>query len=367
MLGGPADHAPAPQPVTAPAAGAVAPSRAHAALSVADFVFRLAYFLVIPVVLFFTSLVFPLTGAFVNMGLLVLYFLVNPLLRPLVARRPWLAKPLKKFMAFEAYYRENPPRTFAYYVFFPLLFPYWLLVKRPRREFLLFRGLSLVALLILIGLALLQYFTKWAPDIGFGAFAQAFGLIFLIQGFIVLTFLMPLATTVISYQHAGKTKRLVALFLAMTVATSAAVIAHAKRRHGTVPVMTVMRIGLRTAASPDKAAAALRAGVEAAIQASQQGKGDQTSDLKADVAGGVEVVGPVLEAAQAGLATYYKADEAQGFLLAKIADPRAGVILALYAVDSAGKPIIWLAVGAVAGKLQILPGSALAPESVDVM
>ncbi|MCC6522315.1 MAG: hypothetical protein IT373_06620, partial [Polyangiaceae bacterium] len=42
-------------------------------------------------------------------------------------------------------------------------------------------------------------------------------------------------------------------------------------------------------------------------------------------------------------------------------------ILALYAVDSAGKPIIWLAVGAVAGKLQILPGSALAPESVDVM
>jgi MFS family permease len=343
------------------------PAASSKVLSVADFILRLAYFVFIPVVLFFLSLIFPLTGAFVNMAILVAYFLMNPVLRPLVAKRPWLGKLLKKFIRFEEYYREHPPKPFVYYVFFPLLFPYWLFVKRARREFLLFRGLSLVALIILVGLALLQYFTKWAPDIGFGVFLGSFIVIFVFQGIIVLTFLMPLATTVITYQAAGKTKRLIALFVVMALVTTAAVIGNAKRRHGTVPLVTAQRIMLRTKASPEQAIAALKAGMTAAITYATAHRDEVKSALVTDVQGGAEVLGPIADAAHDGLATYYKDDEADGFLLADILDKKLGHTFVLYAVDSSKNPLIWLAAAVIDKKLQIVGGDALQPETIEVM
>jgi len=56
---------------------------------------------------------------------------------------------LKEAFAFESYYREQRPRPFAYYLVYPLLFPYWLVNREARQEFLMFRGYTLASFLIL--------------------------------------------------------------------------------------------------------------------------------------------------------------------------------------------------------------------------
>ncbi len=309
------------------------------AFSVADFVLRLAYFLVIPFLLYFLSLVLPITAAVINLGLALAFFALGPLLQPLIAKRPWIGKPLKKLRRFEAYYREHRPRVFLYYLVFPLLFPYWLLVRRAREEFLLYRGLSVVALLILVGLGLYQYVTKWRPEIGFGVFLVVFGLVFIVQGVIVLSLMLPMATTVIGYHLAGKNNRLLVLLLAMIVSTSAAVYAHSKKRHGAVPAMTMARINARTRADEPRAAAAWRIALDAARTTKEF---DLEQDGRADVQGGVEILGPPLENARAALETFYKDDEAAAFDLVVVKSPKRGLIAILYVPNGSRGPM-WVA------------------------
>ena len=56
----------------------------------------------------------------------------------------------REALAFESYYREQRPRRFAYYVAYPLLFPYWLYDREARREFWMFRGYTVGSFLILL-------------------------------------------------------------------------------------------------------------------------------------------------------------------------------------------------------------------------
>ena len=59
---------------------------------------------------------------------------------------------------FERFYRENPPKPFVYYLFYPLLLPYWLLNRTARRELLLYRGLTVV------GFFMLEVQPTWPGD-----------------------------------------------------------------------------------------------------------------------------------------------------------------------------------------------------------
>ena len=52
-------------------------------------------------------------------------------------------------LRFEAFYREHPPRMFVYYAFYPLLFPYWLINRRAREEFGLYRGFTIFGVVLL--------------------------------------------------------------------------------------------------------------------------------------------------------------------------------------------------------------------------
>jgi hypothetical protein len=344
--------------VMLPEAPELPPHALAPVVSVADFLFRLGYFLFIPFVIYFVSLVFPLLGALINLGLALAFFAAGPLLRPLIAKRPWVGKPLKKFLKFEAYYREHPPRMFVYYLFYPLLFPYWLFVKRARQEFLLYRGLSMVAFLILIGLALFQYFTKWQPELGFGVFVVVFGMVFVIQGIVVLALMMPMATTVITYHMARKNKRLVVLLLASTVSASGAAYMHSKKRHDIVPAMTMARLNARTAVDQKRAGEAWHAALNAAVKTQNF---DRDNDAKKDVEGGIEILGAPLENARAELAKFYKEDEADAFDLAVVHSDRYGWLAILF-VPNGNRGPMWLAMdrhGQVTTDAAKLPTGAL--------
>ena len=94
------------------------------------------------------------------MNILVISCSLNPSSRSRVLA--WL---LSEALAFEAHYRERMPRAFIYYVFYPLLFPYWLFVREARREFLMYRSYTLFGLLLLLASLVWQYFSAWAPDL----------------------------------------------------------------------------------------------------------------------------------------------------------------------------------------------------------
>ena len=94
------------------------------ARTIADFALRLAFFAVAPRVIVVAAALFPVTGALVTIGLALVVFLGGEALRALCTRWPMLARLLRGQLAFEAYYRDHPPRAFLYYVFYPLFFPY---------------------------------------------------------------------------------------------------------------------------------------------------------------------------------------------------------------------------------------------------
>ncbi len=119
-------------------------SRIGAAL---DFVLRLAFFAAAPFVLVLVAALFPVSGALIQIGVGLGAFFAGEALRRVAARSRLVEKALSSQLAFEAHYRAHPPRPFLYYVFYPLLVS--VLARggaTPRREFLLFKGYTLVEL-----------------------------------------------------------------------------------------------------------------------------------------------------------------------------------------------------------------------------
>ena len=93
---------------------------------VLDFLLRLAFFAAGPFLLVFVAAFFPVTGALVQVAIGLAAFFAGEALRRWSSRSKIVRLALSSQLQFEAYYREHPPRTFLYYVFYPLLAPYWL-------------------------------------------------------------------------------------------------------------------------------------------------------------------------------------------------------------------------------------------------
>jgi hypothetical protein len=276
----------------------------------------------------------------INLGVTLLFFVLAPLLRPHVDGRPWLRRLLARFIAFETYYRENPPRIFLYYVFYPVLFPYWLFVRKARREFALYRGLSLLALLILVGSAVYQYVTKWRPEIPFHVFFLVFGTVFVFQCVIVLALMMPLATTVVGYHLGGKNKRLVILLVATCVSIAGAIAIHAHRRHDAFPAMTMARMNARTVADPHRAGKTLALSVIAAARKVKElGPAALDLDVGADAQ---EIRGAPLDDAHEALTAFYKDDEASAFDLVWFGRAPDGPTIVLF-VPNGNRAPLWVA------------------------
>ena len=276
-----------------------------ASIHALGFVVRLAYFMIAPFMLTVAASVMPMTGVLLNIVLVLVSFVVIETLRASAERRPLLQKLLKKQFAFEAYYRENPPRTFLYYVVYPLLAPYWLSNRVARRELTLYRGLSGLSLVLLVGLGALDYATHWAPEIAFGTFMVTMIAMFIIQLIMIMTFVIPLSVTLVSYQMAGRKRAIWALLGAALLSILFAFLGMSRMRGHVVPVEVQMRAAARTTAAPERAVAAQDAalhGVWAELRAG-------TAELDADG----WITGDTLVRAREKLAAVYRPEEAEAF------------------------------------------------------
>lgn len=320
--------------------------------AVLDFLLRLAFFAAAPFLLVLVAALFPITGAMAQVGLGLLAFFTGEALRRWSSRSKLVKAAISSQLQFEAHYRAHPPRPFLYYVFYPLLFPYWLAVADARREFLLYKGYTLASFALLVVSLVVQYLRSFPPDLGLKAFLPIAGGTFVVETAVVLMFLMPIVTSVVHFHTRQAPWRLGTLLVVGFVSVSLAVVRLERRRDPVVSFATRQRVDLRTAAQPKKAQAAEVAGLRAAWKALPKEKADVDHDGK--------VEGDVLTAAQDAMQEFYKNDEAHAFDL-WYAHKGKTSIMVLYFEARGKKDPIWLAMtpnGAVVHDPKQLPSGA---------
>ena len=304
-------------------------------MRVLDFVLRLAFFLVVPFLATFVSAFFPMTAVLVNIALTLVVFATAEVLRERAGRSWILGRLLKRQLAFEAHYRENPPLPFLFYVFYPLLLPYVLSRPVTRRELMLYRGITGGGLVVLLIGAGINFYKNWLPELPFSVFIVDWIKLFAIQTLCILLFLLPVATTVVTLHRQRRRFELWALFGAAAVSVTLAVVRLELKRGHIVSWVTTQRVSLRTQAAPEVAHRAQLQALRTVWSNPQQLKESTDKD------GWVE--GDALDRAEEVLEAFYKPDEAYAFSLH--AQPaNAPELLILQCHLGKGVPPIWRAV-----------------------
>ncbi len=319
-----------------------------------DFALRLIFFAAAPFLLVFIASLFPVTGALVQVGFALGVFFAGEAVRRLAARSKLAAKFFAGQLAFEAYYRQHRPYPFIYYVVYPFLFPYWLVVREARHEFLLFKGYTLASFALLLVSLLVQYQRAFPPELGLRDFLPIAGGTFLVETAVVLMFLMPIVTTVVHYHRERAPGRLTALLLVGLISICVAVVRIEHRRDPIVSYATRMRVDMRTAAKSHAAGQAQTLALRAAWKALPKEKDDIDSDGK--------IEGAVLDAAHEALCGFYKNDEAQAFDLWYTRKGKSATMVVYFEARTKHEPI-WLAMsqtGATTHDPKQLPRGAFA-------
>ncbi len=300
-----------------------------------DFCLRLAFFATAPFLATVVATLFPMMGVLLNCAITLLVFAFAAVLRERAQRSWLLQRAMARRFAFETYYRENPPRPFLFYVFYPLLLPYILYRAATRRELLLYRGFTLPGALILVAAAVYDYWAHWQPELGLREFVPMWVVLFLIQTLAMFVFLLPISTTVVKLHSE---RRLVSLWVllgvaAISVGVAVGVLVH-KRGH-VVSWVTTHRVRLRSKARPDAARAAELQALHAVL--------DNHAELKASTDGDGWVEGDSADRAEEHLEGLYKSDEAYAFSLHAL-PPAAPEVLVLQCWIVGGGPPIWRAI-----------------------
>ncbi len=319
-------------------------------LSLADFLARLAFFAIAPFAIVLAAELFPVRGALIDVGLALSVFILGEAPRRFASRFRPLKFLLREALAFESYYRERRPRRFAYYVAYPLLFPYWLWNREAREEFWMFRGYTVGSFLVLLGSLAWQFYSSWLPQLGFRDFLPAVLLSLAVETLLVLSLLMPIATTVVWYHSSLRRRRLLAMLLIGALSTAFAVSHVLSHRDPVVSYLTRERVRLRTNAARRPAHQALQNAVEVAWRDLVKVRG---------VEGDGKVEGKALNDARAALEKFYKHDEAFAFDL--WASPRSRPrVLVLYSQIRRKRSPIWVALkdGGEISKPDLLPKGA---------
>jgi hypothetical protein len=300
-----------------------------------DLLLRLVFFSTAPFLLVILAQLFPVTGAVVQVALALLLFVVGEATRRVASRSRVLGALLSSQLEFEAYYRQRPPRPFVYYVFYPLLFPYWLSVVDARREFLLYKGYTLVSFALLLGSLVTQYLRVFPPELSWSAFAPLAAGTFLAETAVVLMFLMPIVTSVVHFHQIRAPRRLALLLVAATLSVGFAAARLERRRDPIVSFATRTRVRLRSDARPDEAAKARASALAAAWHTLPSQRDDIDSDGKVEDA--------PLAIARDRLTGFYKYDEAHAFDLWYAKQGRQ-TMLVLYFEAHRGHAPIWSAI-----------------------
>jgi hypothetical protein len=308
-------------------------------LGVLDFVVRFAFFALMPATLFFLSKQFPVTGAVINLAVVLTVFFLAALIRGRAEKRPWVARILRRQLAYEAYYREHPPKPFLYYVFFPLLLPYWLVKREARREVALYWRYGVLTFVILGATAIWEYFKLWRPELGLEHFGRMLAVMFAIEFLLVLVILMPIMTTVVDCHLRKRRVRLFAYLAVAVVMIWAMAGVLAKRRHEVVSFSTTTRMFLRSHVDPYRCVTVRAEALKQAILRMMKNEG--TLVKEGDRA--VEILGPPVDAARAELLKFYKRDETLCFHLVALWTPEKGRMLILFGDASPIKrPSVWI-------------------------
>jgi hypothetical protein len=272
-----------------------------------DFGLRLLFFATIPFVMTIVATLFPITGVLINIALTLIVFAFAEALRPRAEASPILRRLSARHFAFEAYYRENPPRPFLFYVFYPVLLPVVLWRPLLRRELWLYRGLTGGGVVILLAMGVIDFFRHWTPELGLAQFLPLWVAVFAVQTLAILVFLLPIATTVVKLHSERRLRELWVLFGAATISIGLAVAAIVHHRGHVVSFVTTRRVMMRTLAAPADARSAQLAALETVR--------DNYDELVAstDAEGWVESDSG--ERAEDALGAFYKSDEAYAFSL----------------------------------------------------
>lgn len=299
-----------------------------------EFLFRLAFFAASPFLIVLVATLFPVRGAIIDALLALVIFALGDRARRWTSRYRLLNLICDEALAFEDYYRTRAPKPFLYYLFYPLLFPYWLFKADARREFLVFRGYNLGGFLILLGTLIWQYFAHFRPELGWREFLPQVWLTLLVEMLLALALLMPIATTFVWYHRRKQRWRLDVLLAVGLMSSCAAIVQVANRRDPVVSWATSERVSMRTKANRQRAHQALLAAVRAARKSLLQTK---------VVDGDGKVMGAPLDAARVALEQYYKSDEALAFDLWASPRRRPRAIVLYFEARRARRPI-WVAV-----------------------
>jgi hypothetical protein len=298
------------------------------------FLLRLLFFASAPRLLVFAAALYPVTGAIIQIAVALAVFILGEAARTLASRSRLAATFLRPQLAFEAYYRVHPPRPVLYYLFYPLLFPYWLTNKNARDEFLLFKGYTLASFGVLVASLVVQYFRSFPPELTFQDFLPIAAKTLVAETVVVLVFLMPIVTSVVHY-HRERAPRRLAIILAAGILSSGLAIARLEQaRDPVVSLATRERVRLRTARDEKKAYDAMARALGDAWRALPKTKNDVDGDGK--------VEGAPLDLARATLERFYKNDETYAFDLWSEKRGRAETLV-IYFEARGNRPPIWLA------------------------
>lgn len=310
------------------------------AFSLADFGLRLVFFLVAPFAITVVGNIMPIWGIVTNVCVALGVFFVAHRIRKV----PILTRVLGRALRFEAYYREHAPKPFLYYVFFPLLFPYWLAVRSARREVAVYRPFTGVPLAVLVGTNAWQFFARYRPEIPFKYFAVVTAVKIVVELAALMLFLMPVASTVVTYERQRKPWHIVILAAAALVSVGWAVHRHVVNPPRVASLEVQLRASWRTQYAGQRAHATLLAAVNLARAQLLDERGYLPGgDHERD--GDTWLEGGPLEAAQEKLEEFYKPDEAAGFRLTIVRSIKGERALLLFEARSGPSlPRVWIAV-----------------------
>jgi hypothetical protein len=300
-----------------------------------DFAARLVFFATVPFLATIVATLFPVLGLVINLAVTLFVFAFAEAMRERAERSPWMKKVMGRRLDFEAFYRENPPRPFLFYVFYPLLLPYILVTPVARRELLLYRGIGGGGVAILVGAALFDFSEHWLPELGVGQFLAVWVVLFLVQTLAMFVFLLPVSTTVVKLHGERRLGALWVLFGVAAISVGVAAFALLHKRGHVVSWVTTHRVDLRTKARPDAARAAQLLALRAVA--------GEPTELRAstDATGWVE--GDAAARAEEQLGTFYKPDEAYAFSLHAL-PAGAPRVLVLQCWIVGGQSPVWRAV-----------------------
>lgn len=353
----PYQHPPSP-PISAPALPP-SPNPGQAgtsALEIAEYVLRIAFFLFVPFGVVLLAMLVPMGAAIVQMILALTAFFLGEMLVGAAEKRRWLKRVLRRQLAFEAYYREHAPRPFLYYMFYPFVFPYWVWVKEARREFWLFKGYTIVTLLVISSTGIYRWFFVYRPEIGIRTFLVAFGIQLVIETLAVLMLIMPMTTSVVALHRKGQKRRLIVLLAAGLLSAGLAG-GYLRMRHRSFPSLeTRQRVVARNSANPVKSKLVLKAALEKAWKVRRSAAKDQW-ERETDGT----VTGAPLDDARDVLENFYRDDEAGAFELWTTARAEKPPVMIVFAEGRKKGNPVWLGLrpdGTVVDKLADVPRAA---------